>query len=200
MNNREQYLQLYQKLLEQAPEPAEVLVWLQGDSFDRGQKVLELYHQQFANLILLTGNNDSVGPHAKSGEDGVSLFAMRQWLVDKGVPADKITLDDKSFNTKDQSINVVKLTIAEKWQKIIVVSSSYYQPRAFLTFIKAAVVLGYQGKIISQAVFIDLAAVPGGRSDTAGNLLKLEAAKTEDYQTKGDAAGYNDGFKYLLCQ
>lgn len=199
MNNQSQlYFKLYDKLLKQPPQKADVLVWLQGDRLDRGVKILELYNDKLVDLILISGNNQLIGPTIKPGEDNITLGEMRQWLLDNKVPAEWILIDDKSFNTKEQSVNILKLAQVQGWQKIIIVGSSYYQPRAWLTFVKTAQELNYQGKIISQAVLLDSGTVPGGRIETAGQLLEMESAKTETYQAKGDLATYEEAEDYLI--
>jgi len=48
-------------LSSQPPEKADAIVWLQGDRYDRGNKVLELFKKGFAPKILVSGNNVRVG-------------------------------------------------------------------------------------------------------------------------------------------
>ncbi len=191
------YLRLYDQLLMQVPLPSDALVWLQGDRFDRGFKVLELFKQGWSELVVLSGNNQLLGPSARSGEDNLSLADMRRWLIDGAVPSSQIIIDDQSFNTKEQSINILQLAMVNNWQRIIIVSSAYYQPRVFLTFLKTAMELNYVGQIIHQAFLTDLDALPNGRNATARQLLELEADKVAVYQAKGDLVDYEIGFTNL---
>ena len=190
------YLDLYQLILKQAPSSGDVIIWLQGDRFDRANKVLALYRSGLANKILLTGNNVLIGSGTRPGENNISMKEMQDWLLDHGVPSEAIILDDQSMNSKEQAIHCISLVKQKQWQKILLVGSSFYQPRAFLTFLKEAKSQDYIGKIINQPALIAEQIIPGGRNNTAGELMKSEAEKVKLYTA--DVVAIEDGIKYIL--
>ncbi len=194
---KEKFQQLHNLLLQEKPEPAAIIVWLQGDRFDRGPKVLDLFNKKYAPQIMITGNNRLVGPKARPGEDNVSLTEMYTWLIEQGVPKNSLLIDEQSMNTKDQATTVIASAIKQNWQKIILVGSSFYQPRAFLTFLKTARVLGFAGRIINQPVIISDDATPSGRRQIVAALFEEEIKKIDQYQN--DLETIDQGIDYLLA-
>src|SRR3989339_397174 len=110
-------------ILNDMPEKCEAIVWLQGDRYDRGPKTAELYRKGWASKIIISGNNELIGPKKRPGENNVSLGEMRRWLLERNIKESDIIVEDKSLNTRDQSINVCKLAKKNRWKKIIIVGS-----------------------------------------------------------------------------
>ncbi len=188
------FILLCDLLLEEKPCQADVVVWLQGDRYDRGYKVIELYKKKFSKKILISGNNLLLGSR-KLGEDNISLDDMVDFLIKKGVNKRNIIIDDDSMNTLEQAINIFKIIQNKKWKKIILVGSSYYQPRAFLTFLKQADNINWDGLIINQPALIDWNKKPSGRDKIAKSLFLDEYKKTKKY--KNDLFSINKGIKYF---
>lgn len=178
------FKQLYNLILSEKTVKADAIVWLQGDRFNRSQKVLELYRAGYSDKIIVTGNNILVGAGQRPGENNISLPEMHDWLVLKGVAEPAILIDENSMNTKEQAENIITLAKNNDWKKIIIVGSSYCQPRVFLTFLKASHKLNYYGKIINQPTLIPEDAIPEGREETVRVLLSEELMKLKKY-------GYN---------
>lgn len=176
-----EFRQLYNLILSEQAVKADAIIWLQGDRFNRSQKVLELYQAGYSDKIIITGNNVLVGAGKRPGENNISLDEMRQWLLAKGVPESAILVDENSMNTKEQAENIIALAKNNDWKTFILVGSSYYQPRAFLTFLKVANKLNYQGRIVNQPALILENDIPEGRSETAGALMAEELMKLEKY-------------------
>ena len=176
--------QLFEKLLSQKPERANAIVLLQGDRFDRMEKAAALFRCGYADVLLLTGNNDLIGPHIRPGESNVSLSEMVGRLKDMGVPEDSIVLDDRALHTGDQARNVVKIARARGWKSFIIVSSAYNVLRAFETFKEEAQIQHWQGTIIMQPVLLPWDQNPGGRDKTALRMLQLEMEKIKEYAQK----------------
>ncbi len=185
---------LYNLLLKEEPQLSDVIVWLQGDRYDRGYKAVELYNKKFSKKILISGNNVLLGDK-KAGEDNISIDDMVNFLLKKGVNKDNIIIDDKSMNTLDQAINIFKIIKKKKWQKIILVGSSYYQPRAFLTFLKQADIVNWKGRIINQPALIDWEEKPSGRDKKTKIIFIEEYKKIKKY--KNDLCSHEEGIKYL---
>lgn len=190
-------IELNNLILQQQPEKSDVIVWLQGDRFDRGPKVIELFQKGWAPKILITGNNELAGLGKRPGENDVSLAEIKEWLIKRGIKERDIIFDDKAFNTREQALNTLHLAKREGWNKIIIVGSwPYYQFRAFLTFLKTADELQWTGKIINQPVVLAEETIPGGREKTVKELLAEEIVKLEKY--KEHLADIEEGSRHLL--
>ena len=191
----DQVKELQQLLEQQLPERSDALVWLQGDRYDRGPTVLELYRRGFAPVIILTGNNVLIGKGTRAEEDNISLAQMRSWLAGQAVAPERIEIDDGAMNTHEQAEQVIGLARARQWKKIIIVGSIHYQLRAFLTFLKSAQAQGWPGRLINQMVKLDWNAVPSGRIKTARVYFDEELEKVRRYQNH--LAPIEAGIAYL---
>lgn len=191
---KKQFNNLYNSLLKERPRLSDVIIWLQGDRYDRGNKVLDLYKNKFSNKILISGNNLLIGDK-REGENNISLDEMLDFLLYNGVNRKNIIIDSRSMNTKDQAKNIFKIIKNKKWNKVILVGSSYYQPRAFLTFLKESGRINWTGLIINQSFVVNLNKKPSGRDKTAKLLLAEEFVKINKY--RDDLSLIEDGIKYL---
>ena len=54
---------------------------------------------------------------------------MRDWLVERGVPAEDVLMDDASFNTRQNIANAKKI-MPEDTKRVLIVTSQYHLPRA----------------------------------------------------------------------
>lgn len=189
-------LKLNHLILKQRLEKSDVIVWLQGDRFDRGNKVIKLFKTGWAPRILITGNDLLIGSEKRDGENNISLLEMQNWLLKKGLKKKQILIERNSLNTKEQAQNTIKLAKKNRWNSLIIVGSSYCQPRSFLTFLKAAYELRWFGKIINQPAIIAEDGVPGGREKKAKKILAEEATKLEKY--KAHTVSAEEGIRYLL--
>ncbi len=187
--------ELQQLLEHEKPNYGDVLVWLQGDQYDRGKKVVELYEKGYAPYILLTGNNILVGKGTRSEEENISLDHMKKWLEKQGVEAEKIMVDDEALNTREQAQHVIDLAIRKQWNTIILVSSIHYHLRAFLTFLKYRQERGWNGKILNQMITLDWDDVPSGRVKSAREYFIEEVEKI--YQYRDHVALPEQGIHYL---
>ena len=192
-------LEILNKLiLTEKPEVSDAIVWLQGDRYDRGPKTLELFQRGFAPVILISGNNELIGPEKRVGENNISLSEMKAWLIEHGVDDEVIITESKSFNTRDQAVNVISLAKINDWRNLIVVGSwPHYQARYFLTFLKAIKELDWSGKVINQFCVIDATACPGGREQNAQVLTGVEFNKIRKYLTLGHLVEPKEGIDYL---
>lgn len=184
-------------LVKVKPEKSDAVIWLQGDRYDRGKKVLEMYKTGFAKKIIISGNDILIGPKKRPGENNISLDSMEKYLIRNGISKKDIIIDSKSLNTKEQAIHIIKLAKRNGWNKIILVSSTYHQPRVLLSFIAASKLVGYKIKVINQSILIGKNKIASGRVLTNNELMKEELLKIEEYQASGDIASYKNGFGYL---
>ncbi|MDO8592419.1 MAG: GNAT family N-acetyltransferase [bacterium] len=188
-------VKLYYLLLKQPPRKSQAIIWPQGDRYDRGRKVLELYQRKWAPIIAITGNNALIGENDRAEEKNISVERMASWLIRRGVSQQDIIIDKNSLNTKEQAGNIMNLAKSKKYKSIILVGSAYYQPRAFLTFLKSAAISGWQGRIINQPAVMPWNKVPGGRKKFVWQYFMEEMEKISKY--KKDLVNIRQGIKNL---
>lgn len=189
------FKELYNLILKEAPQKADAIIWLQGDRYDRAPKVFKLYKKGWAKKIIISGNNVLISNKKRIGENNISLDEMTNYLLKKGIDRRSVLVDDGAMNTKEQAEHIFRMAVNKKWSKLILVGSSYYQPRAFLTFLKQAEKLKWVGEVINQPSVIDSDEKPGGRSKSAKVLFNEEYDKIKKY--KKDLVPVLKGIKYL---
>lgn len=92
---------------------------------DTGQKYLEQYPE--AKLILTGGNADDSGK--------TEAEAMRELLVEKGVPDASMILEDEAKTTKENFLNVAAMI--DPAAPVVFISSGYHMERAVMYADKA---------------------------------------------------------------
>jgi len=193
-----EFQKLLTLLLAEQPEKAEAAVWLQGDRFDRGEKVLTLLKENFAPRVILTGNNVLVGKSARPEEENVTLTEMAEWLQARGIASGRIMIDNQAMNTREQAENVLALAQKNDWRTIILVASPYHQVRAFLTFLKRAREISWVVRFINQPAELSLNVLPSGRTKSAAEYLLEEECKIRDYAD--EVATVREGLAELLAE
>jgi uncharacterized SAM-binding protein YcdF (DUF218 family) len=99
---------------------ADVIVVLGGGSHERPLRAAKLFQQRAAPRILISGAGD--------------CEINRRLLLQAGVPAGAIQIEDKSQTTRENAEFSIKLLRAEKVQSTILVTSWYHSRRALKTF------------------------------------------------------------------
>jgi len=184
-------------LLSQHPEKSDVVVWLQGDRYDRSGKVVELFKKGFAPKVLISGNNIRIGKHGETDAFyDTKLDEIKNFLLENGVKGKDILVDDDSLNTAQHPENICKIANEQGWKKIILVSSPYHQLRVFLTFVKYFNNNNLNVKMINQpALDLPWNGVAGGKTKTRIQLFIDELAKIKKY--KNDLASYKEAKEYI---
>ena len=118
-----------------------------------------------------------------------------QWLKDHEVSEEAIILDNQSFNTYDQAVQVIGIAKEREWQAILLVGSTHHQLRAFLTFLHQARLQEWKGKMINQPAHIEWDAKPSGRSKTTRVAFQDEIKKLEKY--RDSVAAVDQGLRYF---
>ena len=110
--------------------PSDAIILLEGDGFDRFRKAVSLYKQGKAPKIVFSGNITDY-------DYGSFPFAeVLPRMLEEGVPEDDIIHEDKSLNTREQAVEVVRMAQERGWKKLILVASHEHQYRAYLTFLR----------------------------------------------------------------
>jgi uncharacterized SAM-binding protein YcdF (DUF218 family) len=183
-------------IFNQPLETADVIIWLQGDQMDRGKQIIDLYNKKLAPLILVSGNNELVGPGKRVGENDFAVSELISWLKRNHIPTKSILLDTQSLNTFEQAIKIATLSKQHRWKKIILVTSPYHQVRAFLTVLKAFTDSNIAHvRIINQPAQLPWNKLVSGRKKTAAEMWLVEQDKIYTYHK--DMAKIKDGIKYL---
>jgi uncharacterized SAM-binding protein YcdF (DUF218 family) len=195
MNIEKEFWKLYKLLLTDKLKKSDVVIWLQGDRYDRVKNILKIYRSNLARYILISGNNILIGSDKRIGENNISLLEMYNYLIRNAIKKDKIIVDDNALNTKDQAVHIMKIAKFNNWKRIILVSSAYNQPRTFLTFLKQAQKTKWKGKIINQPSIIAWNKKPAGRDKTAKTIFNQEFEKIKKY--KKDLVSIGQGIKYI---
>lgn len=106
--------------VDSGPVRAEALVVLGGGLHERPMRAAELFRQQAAPRIILTGE----------GDDAIN----RQILLNAGVPDRLIEVENKSRTTRENALFTIERLRAEKVRSVILVTTWYHSRRALKTF------------------------------------------------------------------
>lgn len=168
---------------------SDAIILLEGDGFNRLSKAVELYQLGLSNIIVFSGG-------VTNYEYGSIPFSeVYPLIIKEGIPCEAIIHENKSRNTREQAIEVIKLAKGYKWNKLILVASHYHQYRAYLTFLK---------EIIESADNIMLYNAPVNNlkwfeeTDWGNrfNLLEKEFARIEKYSQLGHLATFIEAIEY----
>ncbi len=89
----------------------------------RVQTALKAYNDGYAPLIIACGAQGADEPETEAG-------AMARWLIESGVPASDVVVEDKSTDTIENLRNARAEMAARGLQTAIVVTSDYHVTRA----------------------------------------------------------------------
>jgi SanA protein len=89
----------------------------------RVQTALEVYRGGHAKLIIACGAQGRDEPESEAG-------AMARWLVERGVPAADVVVEDRSTDTIENLKNARALMEARGLKTAIIVTSDYHVTRA----------------------------------------------------------------------
>lgn len=190
-----EFWKLYNLLLEDTPQKSDVVVWLQGDRFDRAGNVLKIYKSKLAKIVVISGNDILIGHDTRVGENNINLLEMEDYLLENGLEKNDILVDGGALNTKDQAIHIMTLAKQKKWKSLILVSSAYNQPRALLTFLKQMKKINLNIRIFNYPVIMRMEEIPSGRFESVGGLCLSEIKKIRRY--RDDLFPIIYGIKYL---
>jgi len=99
---------------------ADVMVVLGGGSHDRPERAAELFKERIAPRILVSGLGDCA--------------IYRRSLIQAGVPAQAIQMEDRSRTTRENAILAVNLLRHQGARRVIIVTSWYHSRRALACF------------------------------------------------------------------
>lgn len=109
---------------------SDAAILLEGDGFFRFQKAVDLYNRGLVSRIVFSGNIIDKDYGSFPYEE------VAPFILNQGVPQIDLIHEDKSLNTRQQAIEVVKLAMDNGWKKLALVASHEHQYRAYLTFLR----------------------------------------------------------------
>src|SRR5579875_720231 len=122
---------------------------------------------------------------AQSWDIGLGARYMRDQLLQMGIPADAILLEDESLHTRENAEEVLALIKQYNMKRIILVTSPFHQLRTYLTFAK--VFQPYDIQIINYyAETGEWNPYTWFLSTEHRKLVKSETERIQKYRQKGD--------------
>ncbi len=170
-------------------KPSDAIILLEGDGFHRFQKAVDLYKKGMGKMIVFSGNISDKDYGSYPFED------VRPFILNAGVPEEDLIHEDKSLQTQQQAMEVVKMAIDNGWKRLALVASHEHQYRAYLTFLrqvldtKSGIVL-YNAPIRNLDWFVD------SGWGTRFDRLKAEIDRIEKYSAFGHLANAQEVIEY----
>jgi len=110
---------------------SDVVVALAGDHRShREKKAAELYHQGWANKVVVSGVTHPLGFHTGK--------AAKKYVMSLGVPESDILMITETLNTRAEAAALERLMRDKEWRSAIIVTSAFHSRRAAYTVEKAA--------------------------------------------------------------
>ncbi len=168
---------------------SDAAILLEGDGFFRFQKAVELYQKGMVSKVVFSGN--IIDKHYGS----FPFSEIKPYLMKEGVPESIIIHEDKSTNTREQAIEVVKMAKYNKWKKLALIASHEHQYRAYLTFLRE-VLDTKSGLIIYNAPVRNLNWFVDSGWGMRFDRLIAEFERIEKYSAKGHLANADEVIAY----
>ena len=168
---------------------SDVAILLEGDGFFRFRKAVDLYNQRLVKKIVFSGNIIDKDYGSYPFEE------IKPYILEHGVPECDLIHEDKSLQTKQQAVEVVKMAMDNGWKRLVLVASHEHQYRAYLTFLrevldtKSGIIL-YNAPVRNLNWFID------SGWGTRFDRLSAEFERIERYTAMGHLANAKEVIEY----
>lgn len=169
--------------------PSDAIILLEGDGFDRFRKAVSLYKQGKAPKIVFSGNIVDYDYGSYPFSEVLPL------MLKEGMPECDIIHEDKSLNTREQAVEVVKMAMERGWKKLVLVASHEHQYRAYLTFLRE-VIDSKSGITLYNAPVRNLNWFENKGWGTRFERLEAEIARIEKYTAMGHLATAEEVVNY----
>lgn len=170
-------------------KPSDAIILLEGDGFHRFQKAVDLYKKGLGKKIVFSGA-------IVQKEYGSYPFEeVKPFILNAGVPEEDLIHEDKSLQTQQQAVEVVKMAMENGWMRLALVASHEHQYRAYLTFLRQVLdsnsgIILYNAPVRNLDWFVDSGW--GMRFDR----LKAEIERIEKYSAFGHLANAQEVVEY----
>ncbi|MCR5264592.1 MAG: YdcF family protein [Clostridiales bacterium] len=149
------------------------------DELTERLKVVAASAEKYPNAyIVCTG-----GGTAAENKDATESGRMAEWLIDNGVRADRVIIEDKSLTTAQNAVYTFDI-LAEKYPQIkelVIISSDYHIATGTLLFQAESILRGSNIKVVSNAAW----KAPSGSLSAmfqAGALIELSGDKETAFE------------------
>lgn len=139
-------LQLQRAIEKMRPCRPAIGVCLGGDSTLRLEGTITLYQTGKIDRIIVSGGVDD------PKTDNLPADAMKQYLVDRCLPAEIVDVEGVSKVTDDHPIFVNPMIKAEGYQDVIIITSRFHLLRAYLRFLAELENQNYPYKLYGYGV------------------------------------------------
>ena len=168
---------------------SDAAILLEGDGFFRWERAVELYKQELVSCIVFSGN-------ANDKQYGSYPFCeIKPYILNKGVPESKLLHEDKSLNTRQQAIEIVKMATEKCWKRLVLVASPEHQYRAYLTFLRE-ILDSNSNIILYNAPVHNLSWFTDSGWGTRFERLSAEFDRIEKYTSMGHLANAQEVIQY----
>lgn len=170
-------------------EKSDAAILLEGDGFFRIQKAVSLYKKGVVSKIVFSGN-------IEDKEYGSFPFEeVKPFILKSGVPESDLIHEDKSLQTRQQAVEVVKIAVKNGWKKLALIASHEHQYRAYLTFLRE-VLDTRSGLILYNAPVRNLNWFIDSGWGTRFDRLSAEFDRIEKYSAMGHLANAQEVVEY----
>jgi len=170
-------------------EPSDAIILLEGDGLNRYLEAVRLYNNNTANKIVFSGG---ITDYEYGSYPFGDIFPH---LLQSGIPKDKIIHESKSLNTREQAIEIIKLSLVNKWRRLVLVASHEHQYRAYLTFLHE-IITTKSDIVLYNAPVHNLSWFKESEWGIRYKRLELEFERIEEYSLLGHLATYSEAIEY----
>lgn len=103
---------------------------LGGESALRAEEGRRLFMELGRNLPIIA----SGGPNHPIHPTEVVSVAIRDWLIDWGVPPALVLTEERSRDTFESAVEVREILRRQGWQRVLLVTSAWHMRRSILSF------------------------------------------------------------------
>ncbi len=101
-----------------------------NDAADRISQAAILLRTGKAKVALLSGGIT----FPKPGDPPSEAVVMAGWMRDQGIPPDRLVLEEKSRNTRENAVQSAAIIAARGWKRVLLLTSAWHAPRALGCF------------------------------------------------------------------
>lgn len=111
-------------------EKSDAIILLEGDGLNRYKEAVELYKDGWAKRIIFSGAITNYEYGSFPFNDVLPL------MLKLGIPREAIIHENRSFSTREQAVEIIKMARNSQWTRLILIGSGDHQYRAYLTFLR----------------------------------------------------------------
>jgi uncharacterized SAM-binding protein YcdF (DUF218 family) len=172
------------------PQPADAVVLLEGDGFNRIATACDLIRDRYANILVFSGGTDN------SSYGSFPYEKCVPHILNCGISLDQMIVEDNSQHTREQAEFAIDICQEHGWKSLILVASHYHQYRAFLAFLK---VLHERSLSRLIKIYNIPAQLPWFENTDWGrriDILNSEFQKINEYQAMNHLATFAEALEY----